>query len=396
MQSEPGSPNLNGVPLCVPTLNGNEADYLRECIESGWVSSAGPFVDKLESSLASYVNRKYAVAMASGTAALHLALKTVGVREDDEVIVSDLTFIAPVNVIRYLSAYPVLVDAEKRHWQMDTRLVETFLREKCERRQDGLFNKTTGRRVAAILPVHILGHPVELNHITGLATEFGLPVVEDATESLGSAYDGELVGKKGVVSCFSFNGNKLMTSGGGGMAVTDNPDYAEKLRYLSTQAKDDPIYYRHHEVGYNYRLTNIQAAVGLAQFEQLQGFIESKKKTAKAYRELLAGLPVSFQEEAPTVSSCYWLFTILVDNEKSRDELLRFLSKRGVQSRPLWQPMHQSPALQGRFSLLGGGQVSEELAGRSLSLPCSSHITEEEIEQVASSIRDFFSARSPS
>ena len=246
MQSEPGSPNLNGVPLCVPTLNGNEADYLRECIESGWVSSAGPFVDKLESSLASYVDRKYAVAMASGTAAIHLALKTVGVREGDEVIVSDLTFIAPVNVIRYLSAYPVLVDAEKRHWQMDTRLVETFLREKCERRQNGLFNKATGRRVAAVLPVHILGHPVELNHINGLATEFGSPVVEDATESLGSVYDGELVGKKGVVSCFSFNGNKLMTSGGGGMAVTDNPDYAEK--YFNGAPNDTYIEWERSEL----------------------------------------------------------------------------------------------------------------------------------------------------
>jgi len=361
------------VPLCVPEIRGNEWNYIRECLDTNWVSSAGSFVDRFESMLAEYVNAKYAVATINGTAALHIALLVAGVEPDDEVLVSTMTFIAPANAIRYAGAWPVFVDAEPQYWQMNPQNVVDFVEQDCSWVAGELRNKTTGRRVKAIVPVHILGHPVDLDPIQAVAEKYNLSVIEDATESLGAKYKGQMVGHLGDIACFSFNGNKLITTGGGGMIVTDNEAWAQRARHLTTQAKDDPIEYIHDEIGYNYRLTNIQAAMGCAQMELVDDYIEAKRSIASAYDEILEGLPgIKSMTQAPWAESVYWLFTVLVDQAEygmGSRELLGKLKDTGIQSRPLWQPMHLSPA----YANLKPADcpVANRLYQDGLSLPCS-------------------------
>ena len=271
------------VPLSEPVLAGNEWKYVKECLDTGWVSSVGPVVDRFEREVAAYSGAAYGVAVVNGTAALHLALLAVGVRPGDEVLVSDLTFVAPVNAIRYCGAHPVFMDADPDSWQMDADKVERFLASECEHRNGDCVNRTSGRRVSAIVPVHILGMACEIDRIAAAGKAHGVRVVEDATEALGVRYDGRHVGTFGDVGAFSFNGNKIITTGGGGVVVTNDQACAERVRYLSTQAKDDPIEYVHRAVGYNYRLTNVLAAIGVAQMEQLDGFIRRKREIAMAY-----------------------------------------------------------------------------------------------------------------
>src|SRR5579862_6352196 len=243
-------------PLSVPEIRGNEWKYVKECLDTGWVSSVGSFVDRFEQDVAKFVGARFGVAAVNGTAALHTALLVAGVCPDDEVLVSTLTFIAPANAIRYAGAWPVFVDAEPEYWQMDPERVVQFIKEKCAWNGRELRNRSTGRRLKAIMPVHILGHPVDMEPLLNLARQYDLVVIGDATESLGAAYRGQKVGRLGDIACFSFNGNKLITTGGGGMMVTDNEAWADRARYLTTQAKDDAIEYTHHTIGFNYRLTN--------------------------------------------------------------------------------------------------------------------------------------------
>ena len=260
MQFEPGVPAPPGhIPLCVPEIRGNEWKYVKECLDTNWVSSVGSFVDRFERMLADYIGTIHAVATTSGTAALHIALLVAGVQPDDEVLVPTLSFIAPANAIRYTGAWPVFIDSEPIYWQMDPEKVLDFLEKECRWQGESLLNKTTGRRVKAILPVHILGHPCDIDPIREAAQKYDLAIIEDATESLGAKYKGNMVGRLGDIACFSFNGNKLITTGGGGMIVTNDESWANRARYLSTQAKDDPIEYFHSEIGYNYRLTNISS-----------------------------------------------------------------------------------------------------------------------------------------
>ena len=377
------------IPLSVPHLGGNEAVYLKECVDSGWVSSVGPFVDRFEKDLARYLDAPYAVAVVNGTAALHLALLLGGVKPDDEVLVSTLTFIAPANAIRYARAHPVFIDADPTYWQMDPNRVQHFLQKECVWKDGLVRNRATGRRVAAVLPVHILGHPVPLQPILELCRSFDLPVIEDATESLGATYQGQRLGVAGDVACFSFNGNKVMTTGGGGMIVTRRKEWADRARYLSTQAKDDPIEYIHHEIGYNYRLTNIQAALGCAQLEQLDSFLTRKRDIARAYSEALASVPgIGIMREAPWAQSSFWLYTVLVDpttyGETSR-ELLKRLAAAQVQSRPLWQPIHLSPAHRDAVRLPCA--EAERIYERALSLPSSVSLRPQDQERVIACIR---------
>jgi perosamine synthetase len=261
------------IPLSVPSLNGNEWKYVKACLDAGWVSSAGPFVDRFEQEVAGYLGAKYAVATVSGTAALHIALLVAGVRTDDEVLVPTLTFIAPANAVRYVGAWPVFIDVEPDYWQMAPAAVRQFLSDECRKVNGEIRNRTTGRRIAAILPVHILGHPSDSDSIMEVAAEFGLHVVGDATEGLGARYKNRPVGNLADISCLSFNGNKIITAGGGGMIVTDRKDWADRARYLTTQAKDNPVEYEHSQVGYNYRLSNIHAALGCAQLEKLDEYV---------------------------------------------------------------------------------------------------------------------------
>jgi perosamine synthetase len=354
-------------------LGGAERLYLQECLDSNWVSSAGPFVERFEQMVADYLGTRYAVAMVNGTAALHVALLVAGVRPDDEVLVSALSFIAPANAIRYVGAWPVFIDAEPDHWQMDPGCVARFLERDCRWTGGHLQDRTTGRRVTAILPVHILGHPVDLDPILEWAEKFGLVVVEDATESLGAEHCGRKVGNLGHIACLSFNGNKLITTGGGGMLVTNDVRWALRARHLSTQAKQDVVEYVHDEIGFNFRLTNIQAALGVAQMERIEAHIAAKRAIAAQYAAALrqvAGL--SSMAEAAHAFSVYWLYTVLVDEAvfgMDSRRLMHGLEAEGIQTRPLWQPLHRSPAHADQAT--SACPVSEMLNRRALSLPSS-------------------------
>ncbi len=383
---EPGAPAAQGgIPLCVPELRGNEWKYVQDCLDTGWVSSVGAYVDRFERELANYVGAQYAVATVNGTAALHIALLVAGVQPEDEVITSSLTFIAPANAIRYVGAYPVFIDAEPKYWQLNVKAVADFLYNDCVRRDGEVRNQKTGRRVSAILPVHILGHPVDMDGLLELAADFNLVVVEDATEGLGAKYKGRYVGRLGDVACFSFNGNKLITTGGGGMIVTDNASWARQAKYLTTQSKDDPVEYVHGEIGYNYRLTNTLAAMGCAQLEQIDGYIAAKRRIADFYRETLEPIPgITPMQEAPWAFSTFWMYTVLVDEAEyglSSRGLLSSFAEVGIQTRPLWQPLHQSKVY--RDLVTANCPVSEALNRTALSLPCSVGITDDQMQRVA-------------
>jgi perosamine synthetase len=377
------------IPLSVPVLRGNEWEYVKECLDTNWVSSAGPFVDRFEQMVANYVGTRHAVATVNGSAALHIALLVAGIAPDDEVLVPALTFIAPANAVRYAGAWPVFMDTEPAYWQMDPQKVTDFLRNECLGKNGDLRNKTTGRRVKAILPVHILGHPCEMDELMEVARMFELVVIEDATESLGAKYRDGMVGHLGDVACFSFNGNKIITTGGGGMIVTDNEAWATRARYLTTQAKDDPIEYIHKEIGYNYRLTNIQAALGCAQMEQLAEFITAKRSIATAYAEKLGSIPgISFLQEAAWARSIYWLFTILVEEQGyglDRRALLQLLGSHNIEARPLWQPLHRSKphAASQAYNV----EVADAVHARALSLPCAVSLDATGLSQVVEVIR---------
>jgi perosamine synthetase len=361
------------IPLCAPEIRGNEWKYVKECLDTGWVSSVGSFVGRFERELATHVGTRAAVATSSGTAALHVALLVAGVEPNDEVLVSTLSFIAPANAVRYVGAWPVFTDADPTYWQMDIGKVRDFIEKECRWVDGALWNKTTQRRLRALLPVHILGHPVDMDPLMELARKYGLAVVEDATESLGAAYRERPVGRLGDIACFSFNGNKIVTTGGGGMIVTDREDWARRARYLTTQAKDDPVEFIHGAIGFNYRLSNVQAAVGCAQMERLTEYVVAKRTIATRYAEGLhhtAGL--ASMKEAPWAFSTFWMSTIIVDEAvyglDSRS-LMSLLRESGIESRPLWRPLHLNPVY--RDSQAHLCEVAPRLARHVLSLPSS-------------------------
>ncbi|MFQ5801309.1 MAG: LegC family aminotransferase [Candidatus Methylomirabilales bacterium] len=361
------------IPLSIPEIRGNEWKYIKECLDTNWVSSVGPFVDRFERMVANYVGSRFAVATVNGTAALHIALLVAGVQPDEEVLVSTLSFIAPANAIRYIGAWPVFMDADQLYWQMDPERVVDFLQKECQWRNGALYNKHSRRRVRAILPVHILGHPCDMDLIIETARKYNLAVIEDAAESLGAKYQGRMVGHLGDIACFSFNGNKIITTGGGGMIVTDNEEWAARAGYLTTQAKDDPVGYIHNEIGYNYRLTNIQAAIGCAQMEKLDEYIATKHRIARTYAKEFSSVPgITCMPETSWASSIFWIYTVLVDEAAygmSSRALLKCLEASGIETRPLWQPLHLSPAHPPSHAR--DCTVAERLARDALSLPSS-------------------------
>lgn len=365
------------IPLAEPLLGDNEWEYLKECLATNWVSSSGAFVDRFEDNLAACVGVEHAVATSSGTAALHIALLVAGVGPGDEVLVSTLTFIAPANAVRYAGAWPVFIDAEARYWQMDPDKVADFADNACRWQNGNLINKATGRRVKAILPVHILGHPCDMAPILLIARKYGLLVIEDATESLGAKYRGRPVGQLGDVGCFSFNGNKIITTGGGGMITTNKAEWAGRAKHLTTQAKDHPEEYIHGEIGFNYRLTNLQAAIGCAQLERLDEYVTAKRRIADTYVDTLGEVPgITGMNQAPWARSTFWLYTVLVEEKKfglDSRSLLKQLKARGIQTRPLWQPLHLSPAHTGAYA--HHCNVAEAVWRRALSLPSSVGLT---------------------
>jgi perosamine synthetase len=390
-------PTASTIPLSEPEIRGREWDYVKDCLDSGWVSSVGAYVDRFEQAMAEYVGARYAVATSSGTAALHVALQIAGVQSNDEVLVSTLTFIAPANAVRYLGAWPVFIDAEPRYWQLDVEKLESFLKTQCDHQEGRLRNKATGRTVRAIVPVHILGHPCDIRSICDVARRYGLSVIEDATESLGAYYDGKAVGSWGDAACFSFNGNKLLTTGGGGMVVTDREEWAKRAKYLTTQAKDDPVEYVHQDVGYNYRLTNVQAAIGCAQLERIGEFLERKRRIAARYTEQLGTIAaLQCPVESPMARSAWWLYTVVMDVSLlglDRRRVLTLCQQQGVQTRPLWQPLHRSPAH--RHSQAYFCEVADRLHERALSLPSSVGLQPPDQDRVIAVFRGAISRQPP-
>lgn len=387
MSTTSDSDNFPFVPLSEPCLQGNEWSYVKECLDSGWISSVGSFVSRFESDVARYTGAEFAVATVNGTAALHTALLVAGVEPGDEVLVSTLTFIATANAVRYAGAHPVLIDSEPRYWQMDPALVSEFLNQKCVWRDGELINRATGRRVRAILPVHVLGHPADLAAIRAEAARFELRVVEDAAESLGASYQGRRVGAGADIACFSFNGNKTITCGGGGMLVTDSAQVAERARYLTTQAKDDPVEYIHHEVGFNYRLTNVLAALGVAQLEQLDKYVQGRRRIAAYYQQRLEPLGLRWHSEAPDARSTCWLSTAIVDPERvgmTAVQLRDLLAQKKIQTRRLWQPMHLSPAHRGCESMLSG--VADRLFQMALSFPSTPSLETATLDRICTAV----------
>jgi len=344
------------------------------------VSSVGPFVDKLETMSAGYTGTRYAVATSTGTAALHIALLLAGVEAGDEVLVPTITFIAPVNAIRYVGAWPVFMDADPETWQMDARKTKDFLDKECVWKNGELRNKSTGRRVKAVLPVNILGACVDMDAIAEVSRRYELPIIEDGTESLGASYKNRKAGSLGDIGCLSFNGNKIITSGGGGMILANDEKTARKAKYLTTQAKDDPLEYIHHEIGYNYRLTNIQAAVGVAQFEQLDSFVAKKRSIAVIYdRALMAMKGVVVMPKPAEQNPTFWLYTFLLPAGtmlEQRKSALRRLNDMGIGSRPLWHPIHSLPPYKNcqNYRI----EQADGLYARALSLPSSVGLTSED------------------
>lgn len=379
------------LPLSIPYLGGNEERYLVECVKTGWVSSVGPFVDKFEKSISAYCGAEHAVAVSSGTAALHTALLTLGIKENEEVLVPTITFIATVNVVTYVGAHPIFMDCDD-YLNIDPVKVREFCEKKCVLLKGKIINKRTRRRVRAIIPVHALGFPADMEKIMDIASEFGLYVIEDAAESIGSKYisgrySGKHTGTIGHIGCYSFNGNKIITTGGGGMVVTSDGDYARRVRYLSTQAKDSPVFFLHHNVGYNYRMNNLQAAVGLAQLEQLDRFIKIKRKNFEYYRERIEKIPGLRMITEPAYSFWNtWYYSVVFSEDKHPGvrEIVEALSREKIQARPLWNLNHtQRPYIREQKYRI---KKAFEYFNSVINVPCSIGIRPSDINKVATSI----------
>ncbi len=388
---EPGEIKEDFIPLSVPYISGNEWKYVKECLDTNWVSSAGPFVEKFEKEMEKYLGVKYAVATINGTSALHIALKVLGIKENEEVITSDLTFVAPANAIKYLLAFPVFIDCEENFAQMDVEKLDNFLKKDCFRKKDGLYNKITTRKIKAILPVHILGGVCQMEKILELAKEFGLFIIEDASEALGAKYRNKFAGTFGDIGVLSFNGNKIITTGAGGMILINDEKLAKKARYLTTQAKDDPVEYIHNEIGYNYRMPNLLAALGCAQLENLDKYIEKKRKIAKNYDNAFSEIEyIKPVKEGPNVFSTFWLYTIILKENSPIDRfnLMKKLEEKKIQTRPLWQPMHLLKYFKDCYKT--DCSVSEKLKRNCLSLPSSVSLKKYKQNYVIDNIKELF------
>jgi aminotransferase in exopolysaccharide biosynthesis len=333
----------NPIPLHQPHFGGNEKRYIEESIDSTFVSSVGRFVDLFENKVAEYTGAKYAVACVNGTAALHMALLLCDVKQEDEVITQPLTFIATANAIAYTGAHPVFLDVDLDTLGLSPAKVQQFLEEFGELRDDGFcYNKKTGRRISACVPMHTFGLPVKIESLVSVCNRYNIPVIEDAAESLGSTYSGKHTGTFGKLGILSFNGNKIITTGGGGMILTNDEKSGKMAKHLTTQSRiPHPWEYVHDHIGYNYRMPNINAALGLAQMEQLDNFIDKKKILHNLYGVFFKNNSISFIVEPHNASSNFWLNCILLNDTKERDDFLKISCEKGVMTRPAWQLMNK-------------------------------------------------------
>lgn len=330
------------IPLHEPKFVGNERAYVLDCIDSTFVSSVGKYVDRFEQMMAEYTGAKYAVATVNGTAALHIALKLVGVNTGDEVITQPLSFVATCNAISYCGAVPVFVDVDKGTMGLSPDSLRAFLAINATKTPSGCINDSTGRKIAAVVPMHTFGLPCRIDEIATVCAEFGIPLIEDAAESLGSYYKGKHTGRFGALAAFSFNGNKTITTGGGGMIVTDDAVIAKRAKHITTTAKQShPYEFIHDEIGYNYRLPNINAALGCAQLEVLPRLLESKRAISTGYAKFFEDTQFRFVQEPFDAHSNYWLNALVLKDKAERDDFLKEMNEAGVMSRPIWRLMNE-------------------------------------------------------
>jgi dTDP-4-amino-4,6-dideoxygalactose transaminase len=381
------------IPLHAPVFNGNEKKYLAECIDSTFVSSVGQFVDRFEEDMAHFTGAKKAVVCVNGTNALHLALMLAGVKRDDEVITQPLTFIATANAISYCGANPVFIDVDRDTLGLSPDALQNWLEENVEMREipnkdnhpneasnlspfGGIeedfwaYNKTTNRRISAVVPMHTFGHPCRIDEIAEICQQYNIELVEDAAESLGSYFKKQHTGTFGKIGVLSFNGNKIITAGGGGMLLFNDEKLAAKAKHLTTQAKvPHPWEFIHDEIGYNYRMPNINAALGVAQLEQIENYLAAKRKLAEAYKNFFAQSEVQFIPAPENARSNYWLNCILLPNRQERDAFLKHTNESGIMTRPVWELMNRLPMF--KNAQCGDLSNAEWIADRLVNIPSS-------------------------
>ena len=381
------------IPLSVPNIKGNEIKYVTEALESEWVSTGGAMIDTFEKNISKYVHSTGAVACQSGTAGLHLALHYLEISEQDAVIVPTLTFIAAVNPIKYEKAEPIFMDCDDSLC-MDPIKLKKYLKDECIYENGKVIDKELNKQIKAIIVVHIFGNMANMESIMDIANEFNLPVIEDATEALGTyytegRYKGKYAGTIGMIGVYSFNGNKIMTTGGGGMMVSQSQDILNRLKYYSTQAKDDAVNFIHNEVGYNYRMTNIQAAIGIAQLEKLEIFIRTKASNYWLYKNEIDKIPgVEILNFKNGIRSNYWFYSLLLkDRKESAQKVISFLKDRNIQTRPIWGLISdQKPYVNSKKFKI---EKAKYFYDRVINLPCSTNLSQEDVLLVISFLKDF-------
>lgn len=379
------------IPLSTPNINGNELRYVKDCLDSGWISSAGAYVNKFEDIIQSYTGAKYAIACMNGTAGLQVSLILAGVNNNTIVLAPNLTFVATLNAITYTGANITLIDICEDSWQIDIDLLEKWLRNntvtKILNNKPVTTEKISGKKIAAIMPVYVLGGFFDIDKLVKISTDYGITIIEDSTEALGSFKDGKHAGTYGFTGVLSFNGNKIISTGGGGMILTDNENIATKARHITTTAKTDPLDYFHDEVGYNYRLVNVLAAIGLAQMENFEIILNRKKEIDLLYRkELINIADIKFQRNDPNTDPNCWLFTF---RTKKMRALLKHLNNHKIQSRPFWTPMNKLPMYK-HLTYITEQDVSNNIFKECISIPSSSNLTEEDQLKVISEIKNFY------
>lgn len=379
------------IPLSVPNLKGNELKYVTEAVNTEWVSTGGPYVTEFENKIAKYVRVKGAVACQNGTAGIHTALLTIGIKANDIVIVPTLTFIAAVNPVKYIGATPIFMDCDDSLC-IDPAKFKKFCENECEFVNGELVYKKTEQNVKAIVVVHVFGNMADMENILKTAKHYNLKVVEDATEAIGTYYTegalkGCFAGTMGDIGIYSFNGNKIITTGGGGMIVSNNEEYLKTAKHLTTQAKSDELNYKHDMIGYNYRMTNLQAALGLAQLEQLDKFIETKNKNYDMYEKLLADTGYELMKFKKNIRSNKWFYALLCADSEQRDKLIKYLLDKKIQTRPIWGLINEQEPYSGTEAY--EIEKAKYYWERVVNIPCSTNITEADIKTVTEQIKLF-------
>ena len=375
------------ISLSVPNLKGNELNYVTKAVKEEWVSTGGPFVNDFEEKIAKYVKCKGAVSCQNGTSGIHIALKLCDVKNGDEVIVPTLTFIAAVNPVKYLGAEPIFMDCDDS-LTLDPHKLEDFCKNECVSENGKLINKNTKKIIKALIVVHVFGNMADMEKIMDIANKYNLKVVEDATEAIGTYYTsgryaGKYAGTIGNIGIYSFNGNKIITTGGGGMIISDDEDLLKRAKHLTTQAKSDELYYTHDEIGYNYRMTNLQAALGLAQLEQLEKFIQTKKDNYEFYKNSIKNIKglkiLDFKEN---IRPNYWFYSLYVDENYSldKDGVIKYLLSKDVQTRPIWGLINEQ--LPYKNSISYKIETAKKYINHIVNIPCSSNLDKQDIEYI--------------